>query len=320
ASSAQVGGVTRIDGPLDTHSGAGQINGVALHNQYAAGEQAPGAVARTGWDLAEIQAAQATDYDLQWSLPAGAELHTTLAWLRNVDRIDNGDGQVGAGDTFLAEPLDDLNLQLLRDGVVIAESVSDVDNVEHIKWTTQVSGQYTIRVQAAEIVGGPQESFAVAWRTSELPGDFDQDSVYGCQDIDPLVAEIAAQTHDLLFDLTGDGLVTTDDLQQWLVTAGDVNLGAPYLVGDANLDGVVDGQDFIAWNGNKFTAISAWCNGDFSADGIVDGQDFIAWNNNKFRSSMLGVVPEPRFPLAIASGCCLWGIGRRRRGASPSKS
>ncbi|MEM8679149.1 MAG: S8 family serine peptidase, partial [Planctomycetota bacterium] len=51
ASSAQVGGVTRMDGPLDTHSGAGQINGVALHNQYAAGEQAPGAVARTGWDL-----------------------------------------------------------------------------------------------------------------------------------------------------------------------------------------------------------------------------------------------------------------------------
>ena len=28
--------------------------------------------------------------------------------------------------------------------------------------------------------------------------------------------------------------------------------GNPYLLGDANLDGTVDGQDFLIWNSNKF--------------------------------------------------------------------
>lgn len=65
-------------------------------------------------------------------------------------------------------------------------------------------------------------------------------------------------------------------------------------IGDANLDGVVDGLDFILWNDNKFSAVAAWSHGDFSADGIVDGQDFVAWNQNKFTSSeQLSTVPEP---------------------------
>jgi hypothetical protein len=40
---------------------------------------------------------------------------------------------------------------------------------------------------------------------------------------------------------------------------------------------------------------AAWCKGDFNADGVVDGQDFIAWNTNKFQSALDGAaqVPEP---------------------------
>ena len=67
--------------------------------------------------------------------------------------------------------------------------------------------------------------------------------------------EIAAATNNLSFDLTGDGSVDLDDRDQWLADAGALNLPSanPFLVGDANLDGAVDGQDFIAWNANKFT-------------------------------------------------------------------
>ena len=54
---------------------------------------------------------------------------------------------------------------------------------------------------------------------------------------------------------------------------------------DANLDGFVDGLDFIEWNANKFTPVAEWCAGDFNADGFVDGLDFIIWNANKFQSS-----------------------------------
>jgi hypothetical protein len=54
---------------------------------------------------------------------------------------------------------------------------------------------------------------------------------------------------------------------------------------DANLDGAVNGRDFIAWNGNTFTTSTAGTSGDFNSDRAVNGQDFILWNGNKFQSA-----------------------------------
>ncbi len=128
------------------------------------------------------------------------------------------------------------------------------------------------------------------------PGDFDSSGAYDCSDVDALVALIAAGTYEASFDLTGDGQVNHADLTTWLSVAGSRNLasGNPYLSGDANLDGVVDGTDFIAWNAHKFTDVAAWCSGDFTADGVVDGLDFVAWNEHKFASSDdHAAVPEP---------------------------
>ncbi len=53
------------------------------------------------------------------------------------------------------------------------------------------------------------------------------------------------------------------------------------LLGDTDLNAIVDGVDFINWNSHKFGP-GDWLQGDFNYDGIVDGQDFIHWNNNKF--------------------------------------
>lgn len=85
------------------------------------------------------------------------------------------------------------------------------------------------------------------------------------------------------------------DRADWLALAATENgLGSPYKLGDANLDGVVDGPDFISWNTAKFTANLLWSQGNFNADSDVDGQDFLAWNGNKFTSSDgAGAVPEP---------------------------
>lgn len=126
--------------------------------------------------------------------------------------------------------------------------------------------------------------------------DFNDDGLIDCVDVDSLVAEIFAGAHTLEFDMTGDGLVDVADLDEWRVQAGAANLpsGNPYLVGDADLDGAVDGQDFIRWNENQFTATAAWCSGDFNAERVVDGEDFTLWNDNKFMSSDgVDVVPEP---------------------------
>jgi hypothetical protein len=122
--------------------------------------------------------------------------------------------------------------------------------------------------------------------------------------------------------MNGDGMITFADVDApgvgWLAVGGAATPGTPsgnpYLVGDANLDGVVDGQDFIEWNSHKFNNDTAWCNGNFNGDGVVDGQDFIEWNSRKFMSSdSSSAVPEPS--VALLSLCGLAGLSRviRRR-------
>ena len=77
-----------------------------------------------------------------------------------------------------------------------------------------------------------------------------------------------------------------------------------YRLGDADLDGNVDGQDFIAWNAHKFTNIAEWCAGDFNADGVVDGLDFIEWNANKFTSAVMlrpPIVPNVDTSITVAN-------------------
>ena len=150
-------------------------------------------------------------------------------------------------------------------------------------------------------------------------GDFDDNGLYECADVDALVAEIVSvkggNAPNLAFDLDGDNDVTNTDLDAWLAEAGDVGglttSGDPVLVGDADLNGAVDGADFIAWNGAKFTAVAAWCQGDFNADGFVDGTDFILWNNNKFTSADAVSVPEPSSVALLILG--LVAIVRRNR-------
>ena len=146
--------------------------------------------------------------------------------------------------------------------------------------------------------------------TANSTPDFNRDGQLDCLDVDALVADIAASTNTPGFDLTGDNTVDQQDLNRWLALAGTVNLasGNPYLLGDANLDGSVDGSDFGIWNSHKFTAVAAWCSGDFNADGSVDGSDFGLWNGNKFQSADgRSVVPEP-LSCGLAALACMFAL------------
>jgi hypothetical protein len=148
-----------------------------------------------------------------------------------------------------------------------------------------------------------------------LLGDFNSDGLLDCMDVDALVGEIAAGTDDPTFDLTGDNVVDLADRDAWLAEGGAVNLpsGNPYLLGDANLDGSVNGQDFLAWNSNKFTTLASWCSGDFNADGVINGQDYITWNSNKFTSSdEVSAVPEPSAGV-VAISALIGLVALRRR-------
>ena len=147
--------------------------------------------------------------------------------------------------------------------------------------------------------------------------DVNLDGHVDTADVDALVAEIVAGTNQPAYDLTEDMIVDGEDLAEWCWQAGIVKLpsgNSAFLPGDSNLDGIVDGLDFIAWNNAKFTAVAAWSQGDFNADGVVDGLDFIIWNDHKFTSSedWIVAVPEPS-GLVLLLGMLVPAIILRRR-------
>ncbi|MEM8677740.1 MAG: hypothetical protein AAGF97_00165 [Planctomycetota bacterium] len=191
-------------------------------------------------------------------------------------------------------------LQVINeDGSVSAQSSYDLltgrtvwDDQVELSTTGLTAGSYELRlvpVDGRDNMGHPSESLPFEVLATPL-GDFDRDGDLDGQDLDLLITQIAIGPADpATFDLTDDGLVDLADRDQWLALAGALNLtsGNAYRLGDANLDGVVDGQDFVRWNSHKFTSAAEWTKGDFNADGVVDGQDFIIWNNNKFLSAGL---------------------------------
>lgn len=146
-------------------------------------------------------------------------------------------------------------------------------------------------------------------------GDFNGDGAFDCADIDTLIEAIVTGNPDPRFDLNADGMLDLDDRDVWLSEAGAAQLtsGNAYLLGDATLDGIVDGNDFLAWNAHKFQPTAAWCQADFNADGVTDGLDFVLWNQNKFTSAAArqtdSQVPEPAATAVLILG--FWLLAHR---------
>ena len=164
---------------------------------------------------------------------------------------------------------------------------------------------------------GPTQPGAILFGGIEIVNvDLDFDSAFGCADIDALSQAIADGNPDPQFDLNGDGVVNPTDQQLWLELAGTIRVGAPFLPGDANLDGFVDVSDFNVWNENRFGESTAWCTGDFNTDGVTDVSDFNIWNERKFTGSNAASVPEPASYVLI--GFALLGLVSIRRIATGS--
>ena len=72
-----------------------------------------------------------------------------------------------------------------------------------------------------------------------LRGDFNVDGILDDQDIDLLWAQIRAEEPNPSYDLTGDGLVNTDDREEMIVGVFQTTYG------DSNLDGAFSTADFV---------------------------------------------------------------------------
>jgi hypothetical protein len=63
----------------------------------------------------------------------------------------------------------------------------------------------------------------------------------------------------------------------WLANQYAAGIAQLY-AGDANLDGRVDGADYVIWS-NHLKQPGKFRDGDFNLDGMVDGADYIVWAN-----------------------------------------
>ena len=92
----------------------------------------------------------------------------------------------------------------------------------------------------------------------------------------------------------------------------DASLGK-VLTADFNHNGTVNAADLAIWKG----AFNATAAGDANGDGLSDGDDLLSWQNQLGSSSatpVVGAVPEPCGVVLLVFGVVLGLRGRRRAG------
>lgn len=160
-------------------------------------------------------------------------------------------------------------------------------------------------------------------------GDADLDGVLDVVDLD-LVNKAAfnGDPYRALIDMDDDGsAVDGDDVDGWLAYAASVHgLPNPYGVGDANLDGQVNGTDLalLAVSFGDTSGVS-WAIGDFNGDNSVNGTDLallassFGYDANNPAATFGGsidelatAVPEPTSIMSIGLIGTIALIRRRR--------
>ena len=130
-------------------------------------------------------------------------------------------------------------------------------------------------------------------------GDFDGDAVIDVNDVSRLILEMAAETHDPAFDLTGDNLVNQDDLTIWVHDLKETWFG------DANLDGEFSSGDLIeVFQAGKYEldVEANWAEGDWTGDLRSGSADLIAaFQDGGYESGqrVAAAVPEPNSLLML---------------------
>jgi hypothetical protein len=222
--------------PIDHDMGAGHLNAKRAWQQFAAGEhEANGAdVPLIGWDYGTTAGGSAVNkYSLDGMIDEGGFVSATLAWDRRITFQVDGDtpDEYDFGDVFQpwinTPPEFSFNrmfLYLVPAGAAstaqaVAQSISEVENLQHIFFPVPADGEYELWVQQLDedqISDELSQDYALTWWAAG--------------------AEVAQQG-----DFNGDGVVNANDLSQW---KGDFGIDGG---SDADADGDTDGDDFLIW-------------------------------------------------------------------------
>ena len=87
-------------------------------------------------------------------------------------------------------------------------------------------------------------------------------------------------------------------------------------MGDASLDGHVDGADYVRWADHFLQTTKLFAEGDFNWDGVVNGADYVIWADHfapAASGSTLQAVPEPSAIVLAFSGVVALLMRRRWR-------
>ncbi len=129
-------------------------------------------------------------------------------------------------------------------------------------------------------------------------GDFNRDRQVDAEDIDALSEQIRSMGADELYDVNGDGLVNSDDRTFLIEELANVTYG------DANMNGVVEFEDFLFLSGS-FEMEAGWAGGDFDGSGLTDFDDFLTLSGNfgPLEATAVASVPEPSSAILTFLGC-----------------
>ncbi|BFM40477.1 hypothetical protein OLK001_24030 [Synechocystis sp. LKSZ1] len=158
--------------PLDAEMGAGQLNAFRAFQQLQAGSWPPTApVPPLGWHYGQLDGLSRVHYTLAQSLRGDSFVSVTLVWERTVRLLDtNHNQEYDPGENFQAEPLNNLDLQLLDldnpgGPWPVCLSNSRVDNVEHLFCAVPRTGHYQIQVNASGPNPFSHQAYALSWWT-----------------------------------------------------------------------------------------------------------------------------------------------------------
>lgn len=157
----------RFTQPLDDEQGAGRLDAVAAYRLYAKAKAK--STPLNLWREGKMKGNTSFTVRLG-KLYAGQRVDATLAWYRHVAYKDvNDNGPDGKDTYYQSASLADFVLTLTRNGVPIAASDSDVDNLEHLSWVLEATADYALQVYRFADGGLASEQYALAARV--LKGD-----------------------------------------------------------------------------------------------------------------------------------------------------